>query len=121
MFKMPPDILLQSLLKELRYLDERDVAAIMVDLGDVEREWVFATLGVGAPSLEERNNVSLWLATMIRDVSTKHMPTKHALTKLRQIAEPLIASGVIMMPVDQSRSLFDHCIAWLRPAPVSRQ
>lgn len=118
---MPPDILLQSLLKELRYLDERDVAAIMVDLSDLEREWVFATLDVGVSSLEERNNVSLWLATMIRDVSTNHRLTKHALTTLRQIAEPLIASGVIMMPVEQSRSLFDQCISWLRPAPVSRQ
>ncbi len=118
---MPPDILSQSLLKELRCLDERDVAAIMIDLSDPEREWVFATLDAVAQPLEEPNNVSLWLTTMIRDGSTNHRLTKHALTKLRQIAEPLIASGAIMMPVDQSRSLFDHCLAWLGPAPVSRQ
>ena len=118
---MPPDILSQSLLKELRYLDERDVAAIMIDLSDAEREWVFATLDVGVSSLEKPNNVSLWLTTIIRDGSTNHRLTEHTLTTLRQIAEPLIASGTIMMPIDQSRSLFDHCLAWLRPAPVSRQ
>ena len=118
---MSPDILSQSLLKELRYLDERDVAAIMIDLSDLEREWVFATLDAAAQPLEEPNTVSLRLTTMIQGGSTNHRLTKHTLTTLRQIAEPLIASGVIMMPVEQSRSLFDHCLAWLRPAPVSRQ
>lgn len=118
---MPPDILSQSLLKELRYLDERDVAAIMIDLSDPEREWVFAKLDAAAQPLEEPNTVSLWLTTIIRDGSTNHGLTKHALTTLRQIAEPLIASGAVMMPVEQSRSLFDQCISWLRPAPVSRQ
>ena len=113
-------MLRDSLLNQLRSLDEGDVAAIMADLSSAEREWVFAALDVAAPPLEEQNNVSLWLATMIRDASPKHAITEHALIMLRQIAEQLIVSGAIIMPVDQSRSLFDRCFAWLRPTPGLR-